>query len=462
MSHVYKSLEKLLAFIAGDVRIAFMINRFFIGIDIGGTKIYGGLVTPCGEILTSQKVPTPPKASPKEILQTTNKVITTLLKNQGTSLKTILGIGVAIPGIIDNDGKIVVTPNINLSHTDLKKILEKKYKTKVSVGNDVNFGVLGEKWLGAGRKSKNIVGIFPGTGVGGGVLIKGEILTGTHGAAAELGHIMIDPSGPLCTCGNTGCLEAIAGRWAIERELRAAIKKGKRSILTDLAGKDLKQIKSSTLAKALKAKDPLVTRVMTTAAIALARACVSLNHIFDPEMFLFGGGVVEACGETLLPIIEKALKQDPFFARLSPPKVVQAKLGDDAVMLGAVAAVRKTAGFTSLTDAYYPLVKLSASGKIMIKGKGARTSFFIRADGKIKESKDYIPLKLSEEELEEICKKGPDILLIAKPRGKQISITPKGLRFLRKKRILPRILPLADAVKTYNHCADRKTALFYL
>ncbi|MBF0122723.1 MAG: ROK family protein [Candidatus Omnitrophica bacterium] len=439
-----------------------MLQKYFIGIDIGGTKIYGGLVTPAGEIIASHKVPTPSKAKPKEILTTTDKVIQTLLKNSLTSPKNLLGIGIAVPGIVDNNGKIVITPNIDLSNTDLKKILEKKYKTKISVGNDVNLGVLGEKWLGAGRKAKNIVGLFPGTGVGGGVIVNGNFITGSHGAAAELGHIMVDEKGPVCTCGNIGCLEAFAGRWAIERDLRAAIKKGGRSILTDLAGKDLKQIKSSTLAKALKAKDPLVTKVMTRAAIALAKACVSLNHIFDPEIFLFGGGVVEACGDLILPVIEKALKKDPFFARLSTPKVVQAKLGDDAVMLGAVAAVRQITELKSLTDTYYPLIKLTPSGKIIIKGKNVRASFFIRADGKIKESKDFIPLKLSDEELEEICKKGPDIFFVVKPRGKQVSITPKGLRFLRKKRILPRILPLSEAIKTYNNCADRKAALFYL
>ncbi|MBF0569269.1 MAG: ROK family protein [Candidatus Omnitrophica bacterium] len=439
-----------------------MNQHFFIGIDIGGTKIYGGLVSPSGEIIATQKIPTPSKANAKAILATVDKTIRALLKEGRASLKDILGIGIAVPGIVDNTGFVVITPNINLSKTDLKKILEKHYRTKVAVGNDANLGVLGEKWLGAGRKAKDIVGIFPGTGVGGGVIVKGEFITGCHGAAAELGHIQVDPNGPACTCGNIGCLEALAGRWAIERNLRAAINKGKRSVITDLTGKELKQIRSSALAKALKAKDPLVTSVMTAVAEALGKACVSLNHIFDTEMLLFGGGVIEACGDFILPKVERALKDDPFFARLSTPQVVQAKLGDDAVMLGAVAAVRQMLGLKDLGGAYYPVVRLTPTGKVTLKGRRPAETFVIRADGKVKEPKDFIPLKLSDEELEEICKKGPDVLFIASPRGRRISIAPKGLRYLKKKRILPRILPLAQAVKAYNASEDRKAALFYL
>lgn len=439
-----------------------MDQAVLIGIDIGGTKIYGGIVTPGGEILHLHKVPTPHRAGPQQILQTVFQLVASLLKSQKITSASILGIGAAVPGIVDARGRIVITPNINLSGIDLRKILEKKYKTRVSVGNDVNYGILGEKWLGAGRKARNIIGLFPGTGVGGGILINGELITGTHGAAAELGHILVDPAGPLCTCGNTGCLEALAGRWAIERDLKSSIKKGGRSVLTKLAGKDLKQIKSSTLAKALKARDPLVTRTITRAAHALARACVSLNHIFDPEIFLFGGGLIEACGDAFLPVIEKALQKDPFFRKFSAPLVVQAKLGDDAVMLGAVAAVRQAAGLKELADTYYPPIKLTSSGKLFLRGQNAPASFFIRADGKIKEAAKSLSFKLSDEDLEEFCKKGPDVFFIARPHSKRIVITPKGLHWLRKKKILPRILSQKEAVRAYSLSTERKAALFYL
>lgn len=438
-----------------------MLKKYFIGIDIGGTKIYGGLVSPSGEIARSLKVPTPAEASAGVILAALDRVIKELLKEGDVPLRNVLGLGVAVPGVVDGNGRVVVTPNITLGGTDLKKILVKRYKTAVVVGNDVNFGVMGERWLGAARKADNVVGIFPGTGVGGGVIAGGRMMVGSQGAAAELGHMIVDPGGLPCTCGNNGCLEALAGRWAIERDIRAAVKKGETSLITDIAGKELRQIKSGALKRALQAKDPLVTRVVKKAAAALGSACVSLNHIFNPEAFVFGGGVIESCGEYILPVIEKALKQDPFFSRLKSPQVFQAKLGDDAAMLGAVAAVRSECDPKDLIDApYYPKVRLTPSRKVYAKGKLMQGPFFIRADGKVKEPGDITPSYLTETDLEVICRKGPEILILACAAGKKTSLAAKATKFLRKKKIISRVIPLAEAVKLYTISDERRAVLF--
>jgi glucokinase len=437
-----------------------MTHSFLIGIDIGGTKIYGGLVTPAGEIITTRKVPTPSHANPRNIINTVEMTVKELIDKADISRQAILGIGIAVPGIVDNSGKVIVTPNTNLSGTPLQKALEKKFKTKVAVGNDANLGLLGEKWIGAGHKVQNIVGIFPGTGIGGGVIVNGHFITGKDGAAAELGHITVDTNGPPCSCGNIGCLEAFAGRWAIERDIRAEAKKGRKTMLTQLAGKGLKQIKSGALAEALKARDKLTVRVMTNAAHMLAKGCVSLNHIFNPEMFLFGGGLIEACGDFLLPIIERTIKNDPFFAKLGTPKIARAKLNDDAIMLGAVALIRQKLNLKDNFSAYYPRIVLAAGRKVSIKGKKFSTPFFIRADGKVKEPGEPLDPDLSEKLTEEIFKKAPDVLFIALSRGKKIKFSPKALRFLKKKRILPRALPLAQAIKTYNLSEERRAILF--
>ncbi|MBF0594091.1 MAG: ROK family protein [Candidatus Omnitrophica bacterium] len=440
-----------------------MFKKYFIGIDVGGTKIYGGLVSPSGEIARTLKVPTPAKASAGAILAVLYQVIKELLKEENVPLKNVLGIGVAVPGVVDGNGKVVVTPNISLSGTDLKKILIKKYQTRVAVGNDVNFGVMGERWLGAARKANNVVGIFPGTGVGGGVIAGGRMVDGAQGAAAELGHMIVDPHGPACTCGNTGCLEALAGRWAIERDIRAAVKEGEKSLIVDIAGKELKQIKSGALKRALQAKDPLVTRVIKKSAESLGSACVSLNHIFNPEAFIFGGGLVESCGDYILPVIEKALKQDPFFARLNTPRVLQAKLGDDATMLGGVAAVRQDCDPKDLKDApYYPKISLTPSRKVSVKGKVMTGAFYVRADGKVKDPGDMVPSYLTEADLEEICRKGPEILLIACSVGKKTSLAAKALKFLRKKKIIFKVLPLSEAMKSYASSDERRTIFFNL
>jgi glucokinase len=440
-----------------------MLNeKNFIGIDVGGTKILGGLVTPAGVILCQHKLATPPKAGAKEICALIDKIVKTLLLESGQKTSELAGIGLAIPGIVDNAGRVLATPNLNLEKSDLKNILEKRLHLRVSIGNDVNLGVLGEQWLGAGRKASSIVGIFPGTGIGGGIVINGKLMTGSQGAAAELGHMTVDPLGPECSCGNRGCLEALAGRWAIERDIRAAIKKGEHSLITELADRNLERIKSSALARALQLKDPLVTRIMDAAAQSLAYSCVSLNHLFNPDIFLFGGGLIEACGDFILARVEKALKADPFFKKLPPPRVISARLGDDAVMLGAVAIALQNAGHTRLATLSYPQIKISTEGSIRIDGKPFASTTLVRADGKIKQPQECLRQIINDKNLAWLCKKGPDSLYIACAPGVRTAFSPKGLRLLRKKKISFCILPLRRALAAYNKNSDRKTIVFVL
>lgn len=437
-------------------------GQHFIGIDVGGTKILGGLVTASGEILAQHKLATPGKAGVREITALITKTVKTLLLAADMQPKDICGIGVAIPGIVDNTGRVVATPNLRLGQVDLRKILQKKLRLPVSIGNDVNLGVLGERWLGAGRKYSHIVGIFPGTGVGGGVIVNNEFISGAQGAAAELGHMQIDPAGPVCTCGNTGCLEASAGRWAIERDIRAAVKKGEKSLISQVAGKDLQRIKSSALSKALRSKDPLVTRVMDQAATALGRACVSLNHIFNPQLFLFGGGVVEACGDFLLPRVEKILLSDPFFRHLARPRVAVSKLGDEAVLLGAVAMAIRHSGTVELSALRYPHVRLNPKGLPIVKGQMIERTCYVRADGKLKEPEEALPEIIDDKDLAEICRKGPETLFIATHPRQRRAVASKGLRLLKKKGISLRLMPLPEAVRTYNNSTDRRAILFSL
>jgi len=319
-----------------------MKSKLFIGVDIGGTKILAGLISHSGQVLSRKKSSVPKKSSPQSILKTVSNLIKELLDKENCSIKSLGGIGLGVPGIVDPDkGKILVTPNTNLSGFALGPALKKKFKLKIALGNDVNLGVLGEKWLGAGKGVKNLVGIFPGTGVGGGIIINGQLLTGSHGAAAELGHIVMELNGPLCTCGNRGCLEAMTGRWAIERDIRQAVKNGQKTIVTKLVDGKLAVIKSKTLREALDKEDPIVTEIMTRVSQTLGLACISIRHLFDPEMIIFGGGIIEACGNFLLPIIRKVTGKDPLFSKIPKCKIVESQLGDDAVILGAVALVKK-------------------------------------------------------------------------------------------------------------------------
>jgi glucokinase len=264
-----------------------------------------------------------------------------MLYAKGLTKNNLSGAGIGIPGIINTKtGKVIRTPNMGLSGTNLQKQLERKLKIRCSLGNDVNLGTLGEKWLGAAKKAENVVGLFIGTGIGAGIIINNKLVTGSHGAAAEIGHMIIQNNGPKCNCGNIGCLEALVGRWAIERDIRREIDKGKKTILTKLINKKSDRIKSRFLRKALQLHDALTIKILKTAAEQLGIACISIKHIFDPEMIILGGGVMEACGDFMLPIVKKIVKKDKFFSDIGTCEIVSSKLGDDAIVLGAISLIR--------------------------------------------------------------------------------------------------------------------------
>ncbi|MFA5088990.1 MAG: ROK family protein [Candidatus Omnitrophota bacterium] len=321
-----------------------MKNPIFAGIDVGGTKISAGIVAETGKILHQDKRPTPPRATSKEILNVIIELLRDLSRDAKLNLNDLSGIGIGIPGIVHAKGdKILITPNINLSGFPLSQEVAKKTGVQAALGNDVNLGLLGEKWLGAGQGAENIVGIFPGTGVGGAIIINGKLYLGAQGLAAEIGHMIMDLNGPPCSCGNSGCLEALTSRWAIERDIRQAVKKGAKTAVTELTEGNLSLIKSRILKKALKRKDPLVTEVLKNVSEILGKACISLRHLLNPEKIILGGGVIEACADFMIPIIKKTAQRDPFFAKLDSCLIVKSQLGDDAVILGAVALIREPA-----------------------------------------------------------------------------------------------------------------------
>jgi len=312
------------------------VMNYYIGLDIGGTKIAGGLVSASGKVLTRTKTSTPKRVRPKDIYTCVTDAIEELIHEGGIKPSLIKGVGVGVPGIVDTrNHHILAAPNIALTGFPLSASLKRKFHMPVVMANDVNAGLLGEVWLGAAKGLSHVVGIFPGTGVGGAVISEGKLLLGSQGAATELGHLMVSLDGPLCHCGNHGCLEALTSRWAIERDIRLAVKAGKRTIVTKLNDGKLNMIKSRILKEALVKNDPVVKAVLTKVARVLGHTAVSLNHTFNPQAIIFGGGVIKACGEFILPIIVQETQADPFFRKFNTCRILPSKLGDDAVILGA-------------------------------------------------------------------------------------------------------------------------------
>jgi len=316
-------------------------QRLYVGVDVGGTKVLASLVEETGAVLARERVPTPRNGGPEPVVAAVEKAIADVLAKGGVKADRLTALGAAIPGVVDpKTARVVVTPNMSLTGVAIGPHLEKRFGVPVAVGNDCNFGALGEKWLGSARRFRSVVAMLVGTGIGGGIVQKGKLWRGAREAAAELGHMVMQIDGPLCGCGNRGCLEALASRTAIERDIWAGIKAGRESVIPELNKQD-SRLTSGALAEAYRRGDPLVAEVLGKAQFYLGLLTASVVNFVDPEMVILGGGVVEALGESFLVPIRVVAYQ--YFINQDGAKdvaIVPAKLGDNAALMGAAAWAR--------------------------------------------------------------------------------------------------------------------------
>ncbi len=216
----------------------------------------------------------------------------------------------------------------------------------VFIENDVNLGTYGEFVLGAGQGYRNLVGIFVGTGIGGGIILDGKLWQGTHKTAGEIGHAVVLAEGPVCGCGSRGCLEAVASRTAIERDIWLGIKAGRESKVKEILQRDKRErLTSGILAEAYSAKDPLVTEVIGRAQFYLGLCVANIINLVDPELVILGGGVVEALDDSFLePIRRTAYQYTLNKLDAKSIEIVPAKLGDNSALLGAAVYARQRLG----------------------------------------------------------------------------------------------------------------------
>jgi glucokinase len=225
----------------------------------------------------------------------------------------------------------------------LRSELRQLLRVPVFVENDVNVGLAGEHALGAGRGAKNAVGIFVGTGIGGALILNGELYEGSRGGAGEIGHTVLLVDGPLCGCGRRGCAEALASRTAMERDVRAAIKAGRKSnVLRIMKKKNKERMTSSIIAAALKKDDPLMREVMERAQSHLGILCSNVVNLLDPECVVIGGGIAERLKDSYVdPIRETAFEYFLRPADRERVRIVPGKLGDNAGALGAIVLAKQ-------------------------------------------------------------------------------------------------------------------------
>jgi glucokinase len=307
-----------------------------IGIDLGGTKIFGVRMKG-DEVVSESKGKTPVQGGPLAVVDAIAEVIAEL---GGARPEDVIGVGA--PGVIDVErGVVRAAPNLPgwVEPFPLGPALAETIGVAgVLVDNDVNVGTVAEHRLGAGRGAREMLGVFVGTGVGGGLILDGQLRRGATGLAGEIGHIVVVPNGRQCGCGGRGHLEAYAGRAGLERRARDLEAKGTDTVLVELA--KAKRMTSSVWAKALGASDQVAIDLIDEAVGALGRLIAGVVMTLDLELVVVGGGLSDRLGPTFVGRIEQAARSE-LFGGGSPVRVVPAELGDRA---GAVGAALLAAG----------------------------------------------------------------------------------------------------------------------
>lgn len=312
-----------------------------IGIDLGGTKIEIARVNIDGTYAQRITRPTRADRGPAAIKE---EIIDCLRDLMGEANSPPAGIGVGLAGQIDpRKGAVHFSPNLGWKNEPFQEELVQALKLPVMVINDVRAATLGEWWHGAGRGCQDLVCLFIGTGIGGGVVSGGRILTGDSNSAAELGHITIDWHGPLCRCGNKGCLEALAGGWAIAQRAQELIGNNQKAGLTllNLAGGKIEGVNAKVVAEGFKKGDPLAQQIIAEVKEALIAGAVSLVNAFNPRRLILGGGVMGGLPE-LRKFIEDGVRERALQVATRSLEVWAAKLGNLAGVIGAGSLVIRT------------------------------------------------------------------------------------------------------------------------
>ncbi len=330
----------------------------YLGVDVGATKIIAGLfrprtqgkksetAAPPVEALSQAKVRTPKSGKAKDLVAAIADVARLAMEEAGTSSAKLAGAGVAVPGPLDREGGIVrYTPNLGLENYPLAAELSQALGIPIRLENDVQAGVLGELVAGGLRGARNAVGIFLGTGIGGGIVIDGKLYTGSTGSAGEIGHMILLEGGPLCGCGNYGCLEALASRTAMAKDAVALASSGKSLPLFEAAGTDFRKFRSSAFEAALEQGDEAAGRIVDRAGFWLGVGMANLVNILNPEVILLGGGVVSRFGKRLREAAKATMEERLMTGLAATVKVVLSELGDLAVPAGcAIAAEAELEG----------------------------------------------------------------------------------------------------------------------
>ncbi len=317
-------------------------ENIWLGFDLGGTKMLTIAYDEKWKVIGRRRRKTRGRDGSDNGLERIASTITRLIDENEIPKDRIAGIGIGCPGPIDLDrGRILRTPNLGWDDVDVQHKLQKRFGFPVVVLNDVDAGIFGEYKFGAAKGSRCAIGIFPGTGVGGGCVYQGRILQGAGVSCMEIGHTRISSSSRASGYKLPGTVEAEASRLSIAAEAAKAAHRGDAPHLLKKVGTDLAEIRSGALADAIENGDEAIKNLVQEAAESIGLAVVNIVHILAPDKIVLGGGLVEAMEELIVGTVRKTARHNVMSVYKDRFDVVAAKLGDDAGVLGAAAWARQ-------------------------------------------------------------------------------------------------------------------------
>lgn len=308
---------------------------YYIGIDLGGTKIAAGIADENGAVIYKDSVPTYRERAYPEIIRDMAGLALKIIKDSGIGLKEVKSIGIGAPGTPDNKaGVLVYANNLGFRNVPMRCEMQKYIDLPVMMENDANCAALAESVAGAAKGAEHSVTITLGTGVGGGVIINRKIYSGFNYAGGELGHMVIVVDGEQCTCGRKGCWEAYASATALIKQTITAVEKNRDSLINGLVNGDMAKIDAKTAFDAAKQGDETGKKVVGQYIRYVAEGLTNIINIFTPEIAVIGGGVCKE-GEYLLGPLRNIAGRDVYCKEVAQTRIEVARLGNEAGIVGA-------------------------------------------------------------------------------------------------------------------------------
>jgi len=311
------------------------MEELYIGVDLGGTKILAGIFDSDHHCLASEKTKTNQEEGYDAVCGQIVETIRSAAELAGIDPAKVNGAGIGAPGSISSDeSRVLFAPNLGWRDAPLKADLEAGLGCPVWLGNDCNVAATGIHRLELEAKPNDMVSLFLGTGIGAGIITNGVFLAGATRAAGEVGHMVLDPDGPVCGCGTRGCFEALASRTAIFNKVKSAVNDGAKTLLMDAGDDSVTRIRSGKLRRAIEAGDELAAAVLGETCLYTGVAIANLCNLLNPEVVALGGGLIEQLQADMLPKI-----RDTALERIMPGarqvRIMATALGDDAGITGA-------------------------------------------------------------------------------------------------------------------------------